>query len=101
LQPEILIESLKSMYLTSEKKKELFKEYGKSEFDTGSSEGQIALFTLRINHLTGHLKINRKDKHTERSLVRLVGKRRKLLDYLKHTEIDRYRSIIKQLGLRK
>lgn len=89
------------MYLTLEKKKEFFKEYGKSEFDTGSAEGQIALFTYRIQHLTGHLKENKKDLHTERSLIRLVGKRRKLLDYLKGKDIERYRSIIKKLGIRK
>ncbi len=89
------------MYLTSEKKKEFFKEFGKSEFDTGTSEGQIAMFTFRIKHLTEHLKVNRKDVFTERSLVRLVSKRRKLLDYLKETEIERYRTIIKKLGIRK
>ncbi len=89
------------MYLTGEKKKEYFKLYGKSEFDTGSSEGQVALFTHRISHLTEHLKINKKDLATERSLVRLVGKRRKLLDYLKSTDIERYRDIIKKLKLRK
>ncbi len=89
------------MYLASEKKKDIFKEYGKSEFDTGSSEGQVALFTYRIKHLTGHLKKNKKDLATERSLVRLVGKRRKLLDYLKSNDIERYREIIKKLGLRK
>lgn len=89
------------MYLTSEIKKNLFKEYGKSEFDTGSSEGQIALFTHRIKHLTEHLKDNKKDDFTRRSLVRLVGKRRRLLDYLKETDIERYRSIIKKLNLRK
>lgn len=89
------------MYLTPEKKTEIFKEHGKSATDTGSSEGQIALFTFRINHLTGHLKNNHKDYNTERSLVRLVGKRRRLLDYLKNTEIDRYRNIIKELGIRK
>lgn len=89
------------MYLTSEKKKEFFKEYGKSEFDTGSAEGQVAMFTFRISHLTGHLKKNKKDLFTERSLVRLVGKRRKLLDYLKKNDIERYRAIIKKLGLRK
>ncbi|MEZ5084542.1 MAG: 30S ribosomal protein S15 [Bacteroidales bacterium] len=89
------------MYLTTETKKELFKEYGKSEFDTGSAEGQVALFTFRIKHLTEHLKQNKKDHKTERSLILLVGKRRKLLDYLKHKEIDRYRAIIKKLGLRK
>jgi small subunit ribosomal protein S15 len=89
------------MYLTSEVKKDIFKDYGKSEFDTGSSEGQIALFTHRIKHLTEHLKKNKKDFATERSLVLLVGKRRKLLDYLKNTEIERYRAIIKKLGIRK
>jgi small subunit ribosomal protein S15 len=89
------------MYLATDKKKEIFKEYGKSEFDTGSAEGQIALFTYRIKHLTDHLKNNKKDLSTERSLVRLVGKRRKLLDYLRGKDIERYRSIIKKLGIRK
>lgn len=89
------------MYLTAEKKKEFFKEFGKSEFDTGSSEGQIALFTYRIKHLTDHLKENKKDHRTERSLILLVGKRRKLLDYLKKKDIERYREIIKKLGIRK
>jgi small subunit ribosomal protein S15 len=89
------------MYLTAEKKREIFEQYGKSVSDTGSAEGQVALFTYRIKHLTGHLKSNKKDKFTERSLVRLVGKRRKLLDYLKEKDIERYRAIIKQLGLRK
>ena len=89
------------MYLTVEKKKDFFKEYGKSEFDSGSAEGQIALFTFRISHLTEHLKENKKDKVTERSLVRLVGKRRKLLDYLKRKDIERYREIIKKLNIRK
>ena len=89
------------MYLTAEKKKEFFKEFGKSEFDTGSSEGQIALFTYRIKHLTDHLKDNKKDHRTERALILLVGKRRKLLDYLKKKDIERYREIIKKLGIRK
>lgn len=89
------------MYLTSEIKKQFFAELGKSEYDTGSAEGQIALFTFRIQHLTGHLKNNKKDKATERSLVLLVGKRRRLLDYLKSKEIERYRTIIKTLNLRK
>jgi small subunit ribosomal protein S15 len=89
------------MYLTSEAKKEIFKEHGGSETNTGSSEGQIALFTQRINHLTEHLKNNRKDYNTERSLVKLVGKRRSLLDYLIKTDIVRYREIIKVLSLRK
>jgi small subunit ribosomal protein S15 len=89
------------MYLTAEKKQELYKEHGKSAENTGSAEGQIALFTYRINHLTGHLKTNPKDFSTQRSLVKLVGKRRRLLDYLKEREIDRYRAIIKSLKLRK
>jgi small subunit ribosomal protein S15 len=89
------------MYLTSEKKQEIFAEHGTGTTDTGSAEGQIALFTFRINHLTGHLKINKKDYNTERSLMRLVGKRRKLLDYLKHNDIERYRAIIAKLGIRK
>ena len=89
------------MYLTAEKKKEIFKKHGKSENDSGSPEGQIALFTFRIAHLTEHLKKNRKDFNTQRSLVKLVGKRRDLLDYLMKVDITRYRSIIKELGLRK
>jgi small subunit ribosomal protein S15 len=89
------------MYLTPEVKKEIFKKYGKSESDTGSIEGQIALFTFRIQHLTEHVKKNHKDLTTERSLVRLVGKRRKLLDYLKRVDIERYRTIIKEFKLRK
>lgn len=89
------------MYLTAEKKQEIFKKYGASATDTGSSEGQIALFTYRINHLTEHLKKNKKDYSTQRALMRLVGKRRRLLDYLKETDIERYRAIIKSLKLRK
>jgi small subunit ribosomal protein S15 len=89
------------MYLTAEKKREFFTEFGKSEFDTGSPEGQIAMFSFRIKHLTEHLKINKKDVATERSLIKLVGKRRRLLDYLKAKEIERYRAVIKALGLRR
>ena len=89
------------MYLAAEEKAEIFKKHGKSVKDTGSSEGQIALFTYRINHLTEHLKKNRKDFNTERSLVKLVGKRRSLLDYLIKTDIVRYRAIVKELKLRK
>jgi len=88
-------------YLTAEKKQELFKEFGKSETNTGSTEGQIALFTHRIAHLTSHLKTNKKDYSTQRALVRLVGKRRRLLDYLKGKDIERYRELIKELKLRK
>ena len=89
------------MYLTSEKKKEFFKQFGTSEFDTGSPEAQIALFSYRIQHLTEHLKKNKKDFGTKHSLVGLVGKRRRLLDYLKERDIERYRKIIKELKLRK
>lgn len=89
------------MYLSKEGKEELFTKHGKGKNDTGSAEGQIALFTHRINHLTGHLKNNRKDYNTERSLVMLVGKRRSLLDYLTKKDVLRYRAIIKELGLRK
>ncbi len=89
------------MYLTPEVKKELFKEYGKSEFDSGSAEGQVALFTFRIQHLTEHLKEKKKDHATRRSLVLLVGKRRRMLEYLKSRDINRYREIIKKLKLRK
>ena len=89
------------MYLTVDKKKEFFNTYGKSDIDTGSSEGQIALFTFRIAHLTGHLKNNKKDFSTQRALLKLVGKRRRLLDYLKDRDIERYRAIIKSLSLRK
>jgi small subunit ribosomal protein S15 len=89
------------MYLTTEKKREIFGQHGKNVQDTGSAEGQVALFTFRINHLTEHLKKNKKDHSTRRSLIRLVGKRRNLLDYLKRKEISRYRSIIAELNLRK
>jgi small subunit ribosomal protein S15 len=89
------------MYLSKEKKEEIFSKHGKGVNDTGSAEGQIALFTYRINHLTEHLKKNRKDFNSERSLVKMVGKRRALLDYLTKKDIMRYRAIVKELGLRK
>ncbi|PRX57937.1 30S ribosomal protein S15 [Flagellimonas meridianipacifica] len=89
------------MYLSKEVKADIFKKHGGSEQNTGSTEGQIALFTYRINHLTQHLKKNHKDYATERSLVKLVGKRRSLLDYLKKKDIEKYRSLIKELGIRK
>ena len=89
------------MYLTSDIKKEIFAQHGKNEQDTGSAEGQIALFTYRINHLTNHLKENSKDHNTRRALIKLVGKRRHLLDYLKLKDIERYRGVIKELNLRK
>ena len=89
------------MYLTSEVKKDIFKKHGGSDKNTGSAESQVALFTHRIDHLTGHLKNNKKDFGTQRALLNLVGKRRALLDYLKNTDIMRYRALIKVLDLRK
>lgn len=89
------------MYLTAEKKEQIFAEHGSSAKDTGSSEGQIALFTERINHLTEHLKVNKKDHSTRLGLLRLVGKRRRLLDNLMKNDIERYRAIIAKLGIRK
>ncbi len=89
------------MYLTSEIKKDIFTKHGKTATNTGSTEGQIALFSHRISHLTGHLKTNKKDFSTQKSLLALVGKRRALLDYLKNNDIARYRAIIKELDLRK
>jgi len=89
------------MSLSTQKKEGIFEKYGTGKMDTGSTEGQIALFTERINHLTLHLKQNRKDFATERALVVLVGKRRKLLDYLKNKDILKYRELIKQLNIRK
>ena len=86
------------MYLDAAKKQEIL---GKSNTDTGSAEAQVALFSYRISHLTEHMKLNRKDYSTERALTMLVGKRRRLLDYLKARDIERYRAIVKELGLRK
>jgi small subunit ribosomal protein S15 len=90
------------MYLNKEKKQEIFGQYGKGgATDTGSPESQIALFTFRIKHLTEHVKEHHKDFVTTRALTKLVGKRRALLNYLKKNDIERYRAIIKALGLRK
>lgn len=89
------------MYLDAEKKQEIFKQYGKSNKDTGSVESQVALFSHRITHLNEHLKKNKKDHHTRRALILLVGKRRKLLKYLQGSDIVRYRALIAALGLRK
>jgi small subunit ribosomal protein S15 len=91
------------MYLSKDKKQELFENHGrlKAKSDTGSPESQIALFTFRINHLTDHLKNNKKDYSTELGLKRLVGKRRRLLDYLHHRDIERYRAVIAELKLRR
>ena len=91
------------MYLTTDKKQEIFKSSSKakSSKDTGSAESQIALFTFRINHLTEHLKTNKKDFSTRLGLLKLVGKRRRLLDYLHRVDIERYRAIIALHNLRK
>ncbi len=89
------------MYLNTEVKEEIFAKHGGSKTNTGSTEGQIALFTFRIAHLTEHLKKNRKDYGTQRALQLLVGKRRSFLDYLKKKDINRYRAIVKELGLRR
>ena len=89
------------MYLDQAKKAEIFSQYGKDVKDTGSVESQVALFTYRIKHLTEHLKENHKDHVTARSLTMMVGRRRKLLKYLYNKDIERYRALIKALGLRK
>lgn len=89
------------MYLSTEKKQEIFAKHGGAETNTGSAEGQVALFSFRISHLTEHLKKNRHDYATQRALQLLVGKRRSLLDYLKKKDIERYRAIVKELGLRR
>lgn len=88
------------MYLDSAKKLEIFAKFGKSNTDTGSPEAQVALFSYRISHLTEHLKLNKKDYNTERSLKRLVGKRQSLLSYIAKKDIERYRAVIKELGIR-
>lgn len=91
------------MYLTKEKKQEIFEKFGreKSTTDTGSAEAQIALFTHRISHLTEHLKINKKDYSSRLGLLKLVGKRRRLLNYLQKTDIERYRAVLAALKIRK
>jgi small subunit ribosomal protein S15 len=89
------------MWPTKERKDELVKEYGKDANDTGSAEVQVALLTERINHLTEHFKTHKKDFAGRRGLLRLVGKRRNLLGYIRDCDVERYRSIIKRLGLRK
>lgn len=87
--------------MTTEKKAEIIKEYGRTPNDTGSPEVQVALLTERINTLTEHLKENKKDHHSRRGLLKMVGKRRGLLDYLKRTDLESYRALIAKLGLRK
>lgn len=89
------------MALTKERKQEITKSFGKSEKDTGNTDVQIALLTERINHLTEHVKANPKDNHTRYGLLKLVGERRSLLDYLIKVDIERYRALIKVLNIRK
>ena len=89
------------MHLSAKEKDAIFKKFGGEAKNTGSTEGQIALFTNRISHLTEHLKKNRKDKNTQRSLQIMVGKRRGLLDYLMNKDIEKYRALIKDLGIRR
>ena len=89
------------MHVTAKEKVAIFKKHGGDSKNTGSTEGQIALFSKRIGHLTDHLKLNRKDKNTQRSLQLLVGKRRGLLDYLMNKDIEKYRILIKELGIRR
>lgn len=89
------------MAVTKERKQELIKEFGKSEKDSGNTDVQIAILTDRINHLTEHLKMNKKDHHTRYGLLKLVGQRRSLLDYLFKNDIERYRGLIKKLNIRK
>ena len=84
-----------------ENKTELINQYARHEGDTGSAEVQIALLTARINHLNEHLKVNKNDKHSRRGLLKMVGRRKGMLDYLKSIDIERYRALIAQLGLRK
>ena len=87
--------------LTREEKLELISKFGGSETNTGSTEVQIAIFTKRINELTEHFKIHTKDHNSRRGMLKLIGQRRKLLKYLKRTDLDKYRELIKELGLRK
>ncbi|MBE6021779.1 MAG: 30S ribosomal protein S15 [Cellulosilyticum sp.] len=87
--------------MTKDRKQELIAKYGRGTNDTGSPEVQIALLTERINHLTDHLRTHKKDHHSRRGLLMMVGKRRGLLDYLIKTDIERYRAIIAELGIRK
>jgi len=89
------------MPLTKERKTEIIKKYGKNENDTGSIEAQIAMLTTRISDLTGHLQTHKKDHHSRRGLLKLVGQRRRFLDYLKRRDIEKYRSLIQELGIRR
>jgi small subunit ribosomal protein S15 len=88
-------------HLTAEKKANLFKTYGENEKNTGSIEAQVAMLTERINHISGHLKSNKKDFSSNRGLMTMVGRRKRLLQYMSRTDINNYRSLIEKLGLRK
>ena len=87
--------------ITKEQKAELIKQYGKNEHDSGSAEVQVAILTARINELTDHLRVHKHDNHSRRGLLMMVGKRRKMLDYLANKDINRYRALIAKLGIRK
>ena len=87
--------------ITKEQKAELVKKYGKSDTDTGSAEVQVAILSARIKELTEHMKKNPKDYHSNRGLLKMVGQRRGLLDYLKKTDLEKYRALIEKLGIRK
>ena len=89
-----------AMTISKEQKAEIIKEFGKTEQDSGSAEVQVALLTARIKDLTEHVKVHKKDHHTRRGLLMLVGKRRRLLTYIKDRDIDKYRELIKKLGIR-
>tara|TARA_Y100001935_G_scaffold221650_1_gene195987 strand:- start:237 stop:506 length:270 start_codon:yes stop_codon:yes gene_type:complete len=89
------------MTISKDKTKELVKEYGKTEDDTGSTESQISIFSERISNLTDHLKINKKDKSAQRGLMLLVSKRSRLLKYLKKTRLEDYKKLVEKLGIRK
>lgn len=89
------------MSLLKEEKQDIIKKFGRDDHDSGSPEVQIALFTTRINQLNDHFKTHAKDHHSRRGLLRLVGQRKRLLEYLKQQDIERYRALIKELGLRK
>jgi small subunit ribosomal protein S15 len=89
------------MTLTQERKRELIEKFGDSEQDTGKPEVQVALLTERINELTEHLRTHRKDHHSRRGLLMLVGRRRRFLNYLQRTDLERYRALVRELGLRK
>jgi small subunit ribosomal protein S15 len=96
-----LLTSAPAMTLTAERKQELISKFGAGERDTGRAEVQIALLTDRINSLTDHLREHRKDHHSRRGLLMMVGRRRRLLNYLQRTDLERYRGLVRELGLRK